>query len=154
MSEQPTQQPIVTEQQVLTLSSIQHIDNGKVALNFNQLLRAITRDVIDRPGDKSKRKVMLTIELSPDLDADTATLDTIKTTFKMKTALPVLQSAEYPMLADSEGRQHFQPTAPFQPRQQALPYPNALQPGEQVDRSTGEVAQTPDDDLESDTTQI
>ncbi len=68
----------------LSLSQIQHIDNGKIQTVFNQLLRTLTRDVIDRPGDKSKRKLQFTVELSPIIEKDTGVLDTIKTEFVLK----------------------------------------------------------------------
>ena len=135
----------------LSLSQIQHIDNGKIQTVFNQLLRNITADVIDRPGDKSKRKLQLTVELSPVVDKETSALDTIKTEFVLKTALPVLRSAEYQMLAKPDGTQVFQPGSPFDPRQNTFDFGA----NEKIDVDTGEVTSTAggtdqDDELESD----
>lgn len=131
----------------LTLQNIGEIDSGRVALAFNHNLRLATMDVVDRPGDKSKRKVQLTVEMTPVLDKNTGALDTINNEFVIKTAMPVLRSAAYPMLPDNEGRQTFQPFAPFDPRQSSFSFTDE---GETFDKTTGEVIANDDDDLKSD----
>lgn len=120
----------------LTLTSIGDIDRGRVALAFNHALRMATLDVQDRPADKAKRKVQLTVELTPELDKDSGVLDTIGTEFVIKTTVPVRRSASYPMLPTNDGKQIFRPASPFDPRQEAFAFAD-LPPG--MNPATGEV---------------
>lgn len=143
-----------TGERTLTLQNVGELDQGRVAQAFNQALRLAALDVLDRPADKSKRKIQLQIELKPKLTDDTAVLDTIHVDWLIKTAMPQRRSATYPMLATTDGRLHFQVNSPFDPRQQSFGFERP----EQVDHSTGEVTprqemgeQPPDPDaLESD----
>lgn len=122
----------------LTLQTIGDLDRGKVALAFNHALRVATLDVLDRPADKTARKVTLTVELRPKLDKHSAALDVIENEFIIKTTVPNQRSASYPMVADQEGRQIFKPGSPFDPRQGAFPFADE-QPPAGVNVQTGEV---------------
>lgn len=122
-------------ERTLTLQNIGDLDQGRVAQAFNQALRLAAIDVLDRPADKSKRKIQLQIELRPKLTDDTAVLDMTNVDWLIKTAMPHRRSATYPMLPTKDGQLIFQVGSPFDPRQQSFGFERP----EQVDQSTGEV---------------
>ena len=101
----------------LNLKELLTLDGGKVHLAFMHALQQATRDVIDRPGDKTKRKVTLFVELTPNLSEDNAVLDTVSAQFRVKTDVPVRRSRAYPMLPTDEGALLFSEHAPMDPRQ-------------------------------------
>lgn len=105
------------QKSVLTLQTIADIDKGRIGLAVNQAIRLITQDITDRPADKTKRKVVVTIEMKPVLDSTTATLDVIENEFTVEAKVPKRRSAAYPMLPTSDGRQMFEKGSPFDPRQ-------------------------------------
>ncbi len=126
---------------ILTLQTIGQIDNGKVALAVNQALRMCTLDVEDRPGDSGKRKVQLTIELTPRLARDNAALEYVVPRFRVKATVPERTSREYPMRYDGQGRLYFVPESPNDPDQRAFPFPEpATEPSALADDDE------PDDD--------
>lgn len=129
---------------LLSISTLQDIDGGKPATAINHALRQIANDVIDRPNDKAKRKVLVQIEMSPMLDSDLGTLDTIAVGVKVKTTVPVRQSLMYPMLPLKDGRLSFEPRSPFDPRQGALFSEDPA--NETIDPETGEVKPAPGSD--------
>lgn len=106
----------------LTLKNIQDLDRGKAALTFNHAVRAAIRDVTDRPGDKSKRRVLMQVNFTPKLDKTTGVLDTVLVQFQVVTKIPVQQTLEYPMLPAADGVLHFQSESPMDPRQPSLPF--------------------------------
>lgn len=56
--------------QPFRLDTLSALDGGKAVVAFDQHTRRATQDIADRPGDKSPRKVTLTITLTPVLQAD------------------------------------------------------------------------------------
>lgn len=56
--------------QQLTTSSLTEFEGGKLAAAFDKLLMAAGRDCFDRPGVDAKRKITLSVELTPELDQD------------------------------------------------------------------------------------
>jgi hypothetical protein len=122
-------------QLALTIKNIQEIDRGVIGLMFNQALRTAAHDIVERPGDKAARKVILTIEMKPVLDAKSAALDTIAHKFTVDSKIPKQTSEEYPMLVTNDGVVVFQPMSPHDPRQMGFKYEG----GEQVNKQTGEV---------------
>lgn len=110
-------------ERTLDLANLHHLDNGKGALAFSHAMRQIVKDIQDRPGDKAKRKVVLTVEGTPSLDNDSAVLDTIGIRINVKTSIPNRQTVEYPMLPQADGRLVFQEHSPGDPRQSSLAFP-------------------------------
>jgi len=134
----PPKPPLLPpSKRTLTLQSISELDNGRVCIAFNQALRLATLDIVDRPADKSARKIHLIAELRPVLNKDTAVLDVVDTEFIVKKVLPVQRSAPYPMLATGDGQQVFDVGSPLDPRQNTFNY-------DRVDRETGEVVDQDD----------
>lgn len=147
-------------QHALTITSLAKLDGGKVEAALDHEIRQIIRDVIDRPGDKAKRKAILQIEAVPILDKDTGQLDTVGITCQMKSSTPVRKSIEYPMLPTNSGKLLFQELSPTNPRQNELPYEQRITPpmqsmerpgpGERINKDTGEVMAADDSDDEAD----
>jgi hypothetical protein len=142
----------VTQQQrpsstakVMTLQAIGEIDKGRVALAFNHAMRLVGKDIGDRPGDPTKRKVIFTVELRPVIDKDTGALDEVENEFTVAVSVPKRRSAPYPMVLTDDGRQLFQPGSPFDPRQDTFSFV-AAPPPEGVNPDTGEIAGDADDD--------
>lgn len=125
----------------LNLTNLVDLDNGKVVAAFNHALRQILADISDRPGDRTKRKAVLTVIATPRIDKDLSVLDGSDIQFQVKAQIPVRQSKPYPMLLTADNTAMFQPESPDNPRQAALPYTT------NVDRSTGEVIGDDDADV-------
>ena len=107
------------------LTNLADLDNGKANLAINHALKQIVNDIRERPADKAKRKVVLTVEMAPTLDPHTAVLDTIGVQLKIKTSVPVRQTISYPMLATQDDTLRFVPGSPLDPRQQVLNFPES-----------------------------
>lgn len=138
--EQPVSPPLLPpSKRTLSANSLQELDNGKVAIALNNAIRLATLDIIDRPNDKTARKVHLTVELRPVLDKDTAVLDVIDSEFIVKKVFPVQRSAPYPMYATTDGQMIFDVGSPLDPRQATFAY---------VDPETGEVQEADDEEVE------
>lgn len=106
-----------TNQLPLTLQNLEMLDQGKIAVAFNQALRAARMDIQDRPGDPAKRKVVFTVEMEPKLEKETAQLDLIDHRFHVETKLPKRSTVAYPIQPAGEGDGYFRPESPNDPRQ-------------------------------------
>jgi|GEM_PF-1738119 len=147
----------------LTLHSIQHLDGGKVDVAFTHAVAQVVADIKDRPGDKTKRTVTLTLSATPTLaDDGSGVLDTIETRFQVKTGIPVRKSRGYPMAPRQDGKAMlFQEEDPNNPHQQTFPYDPVAKAGEaggdeddEIDQDTGEVIGAADDDADDDEVNI
>lgn len=49
----------------LTFKNLVELDDGRLAVAFDRELRQALADLRDRPADKRKRKITLTVELQP-----------------------------------------------------------------------------------------
>ncbi len=47
-----------------SIAGLAKVDQGKVAAQFDELIRRAVDDVRDRPGDPTARKVSLTLEIA------------------------------------------------------------------------------------------
>ena len=140
--ETPVPPPLLPpSKRTLTLQSAPELDQGRVAVAFNNALRLATLDIVDRPADKTARKVFLICEMRPVLDKDTAVLDVIDNQFVVKKAFPVQRSAPYPMTATTDGQMVFDVGSPLDPRQNTFDFrpPEEEGASETVDPETGEV---------------
>lgn len=136
------------EQQLqFNVRNLTELDGGKADLAINHAIRQIVNDVKDRPGDKAKRKVTIVIEAVPHLDDDSAALDTIDITIKVKTSVPLRQTHSYPMLPTEDGTLLFSPASPYNPRQGSLPFdPDNRVDGEPI---PAEAEESEPDDVET-----
>lgn len=109
-------------QKQLAIANLQDLDGGRAASEFNYALQQIVTDVIERSGDRSRRKVILTVDAEPIIDKATGALDNISVQFQIQTRIPHRQTRQYPMLPTRDGLLLFQTGSPLDPRQNDLPY--------------------------------
>jgi hypothetical protein len=128
-------------QMQMTLDNLRELHGGRAALAFDHALKQIVSDIIDRPGEKSKRKVVFTVEGTPILDKTTAVLDNVGIQIKVVTGIPTRQTQVYPMKVTGDGVLLFQSNSPNDPDQHDLPFipETLLARGEHLDPQTGEV---------------
>lgn len=114
----------------LSAETLHHMDGGNVGLVINHAIDQAIRDVQDRPGDKTVRKVAITLELKPKMHEQRAELEHIATRVKAKPVIPERKNREpYLLKPSGTGSAEFQPTSPYAPEQDAF----------QFDPETGEV---------------
>jgi len=80
----------------LSIQSLDELDNGIVALQFLRHLQRAANDCLDRPGDKTTRKVTLEFSFSPVCD-QSGTADTAACVAEIKSKIPVHRSKTYEM---------------------------------------------------------
>lgn len=107
-------------QKQFNLNSLIDLDGGKAHIAANHAINQVVKDIIDRYGDKAKRKVLVEMTFVPVLDRNLAVLDTIDVDIKIKTSVPVRQTTAYPMLPTKDGALMFSPESPHDPRQSSL----------------------------------
>lgn len=86
----------------LDFSSLAQIDNGKVDTLLRVHLARIAQDCMDRPGDKTERKVTLEFLCEPILDDDGG-CDYVKLKLNCASKLPVYKTREYEMRVSKGG---------------------------------------------------
>ena len=108
----------LTGQTQFNLSNIPQIDNGRVQLAIDHQFRTALKDVMDRPGDKSKRTVTLQFEFIPDLQQDSAQLDSINMQVSAGVKIPTRRNSKpYNLMPLNDGITVFQPHSPHDARQ-------------------------------------
>lgn len=95
----------------MSLSSLQEIDDGRVALAFVHELKRVVLDCIDRPGDTSARKVALVFSLKPVIAEDGA-CECAKGDFKIKSTVPERKSKNYEFNVNKKGHLLYSSTSP------------------------------------------
>lgn len=103
-------------QQILTLETLHKFDFGKAAMAWQTALAQAVRDITDRPGDQTARKVILTATLKPTLQQDGDVVDAA-VDFQIQTKLPAYQTASRPAGVTRNGQLYFQEHAPDNPDQ-------------------------------------
>jgi hypothetical protein len=101
------------------LTRLNQVDFGKAHVAFQKCLETVVRDCLDRPGDKSVRKVSLDMEVKPVMAQDGDVME-CEVAFKVQTKLPAYQTAGRPYAADRGGRLIFNPDAPENPEQTTI----------------------------------
>ncbi len=105
--------------QTLSLDTLKDFDFGKANVAFEHALRKIVRDIIDRPGDKSARKVILTTELTPQLEQD-GDVVSASVGFLIEAKIPKWKTQPQPTNVTSRGQLLFQELAPDNPDQMTI----------------------------------
>lgn len=95
----------------LSLSSMQELDDGRVAAAFIAELKRVVLDCIDRPGDSSARKVQLLFTLTPVI-ADDGTCESAFGEFKIKSAVPDRKTKGYSFNVNKKGHLIYSSTSP------------------------------------------
>jgi len=86
----------------LSIETLAELDNGIVALALLKHLQIATRDCIDRPGDKSPRKVTMEFSVIPEVDQSGEATEA-DVNVEIKSKVPVNRSKTYKMGLSSNG---------------------------------------------------
>lgn len=89
----------------LTISSLEELDNGRVAKAFQAELRRAVEDCMDRPSDKNAREVVLTLKLKPIAVTDGGVTDCegADGEFHVKSKVPTRKSKSYAFQTNKKG---------------------------------------------------
>jgi hypothetical protein len=103
----------------LSLKSLHHVDDGALAIAFDQEIRRLYNDIQDRDGVKDARSLTLTIKLKPKTSQKGEIVE-VAAGFSIAATLPK-KATEVNMLPSAEGLK-FRPTNSENPNQPTLPY--------------------------------
>lgn len=106
--------------QLLKLSTIKEIENGKLERAVDRELAAVAKDIRDRPGLEKTRTVMVQLEFTPVSDGLGDTDPLAKFKFRVKSNVPSKDSAEYTLGVNGAGAFEINPDSPDDPRQGTL----------------------------------
>ena len=106
----------------LTLDKMGQIDSGRAMVAFQNCLQRAVQDCIDRPGVKTKRKVILEIQVwpVPYVDGNTIDCESISATIKAKCGIPQYETQELDFGFKNNGDLVFNPDSPTNHRQQTF----------------------------------
>ena len=104
---------------LLSLDNLSQFDFGKASVTFAAQLKNAVRDILDRPGDKTARVLVMETRLTPIVHQDGDVIDAnVQFSFSLK--LPRYCTAERPLLVSRQGDLFFEPDAMDNPRQTTL----------------------------------
>ena len=86
----------------LTLGSLESLD-PRIEVLFQKHVQQITQDCMNRPREKTKRRLVFEILFEPSVDPDTGECDEVKVTLEGKSKLPVFRTRSFPMQATKAG---------------------------------------------------
>lgn len=92
-----------TEIVALDFTNLAGLDEGRINKVLGYHLQRVAMDLINRPGDKTARKVSLDFTIKPQIDLDTGECSSAKVEVECKSKVPVHRSKPYEMLVDSKG---------------------------------------------------
>jgi len=106
----------------LTLDVIGEVDCGRALQAFQSCQQIAVRDCIDRPGVKTKRKVILEMNVWPvaEIDGNTIDCESITATFKAKYNLPNYETQELDFGIRNGGDLVFNPDSPTNHKQKTF----------------------------------
>jgi hypothetical protein len=98
----------------LALDTLASLD-PRIAGAFSKLAAELAADCMNRAGERGKRRLTLTLDLSPEVD-DQGNCDQVKTTVNLRASKPVFKTREYGLLATNAGFKFNvgDPTSPHQ----------------------------------------
>ena len=91
----------------VNLENIKHLD-ARINAAFDSHLRTCVKDCFDRPGDKSKRKVKIVVELEPSTRED-GTFDYIDHNWQFSSVVPPHRTGAIQSQARTNGSLAFNP---------------------------------------------
>ncbi len=109
-----------SERTLLSLDSLKDFDFGKAAVTFQAHLKNAVRDILDRPGDKTARAVIMETKITPVVHQDDNAVVDANVQFLFSVKIPKFSTAERPLGVTRQGDLFFQRDAPDNPRQSTL----------------------------------
>lgn len=86
----------------LEFASLAELDDGRIQRLLRMHLARIAQDCMDRPGDKTKRKVSIEFIIEPQINQQ-GECDDARVTVECKSKLPVYRSKPYEMRVTKGG---------------------------------------------------
>lgn len=80
--------------QAFTLENLENLDLGKASVAFNQQIRRIAADCLDRPGDGNARKVQLEVVAKP-VTNDDGSCERVKLQIQVTSKIPSYRTRVY-----------------------------------------------------------
>lgn len=100
--------------QSFTLQSIYKMK--QLRETFDELLKTLCRDCLDRPGETKPRELVLKLQMKPDAaDSDNLIVSPV-----LSAKMPSRKQDAYKMTTSVQGDLRFQPNFPMDPHQQDL----------------------------------
>lgn len=103
-----------------TLKELAEIDDGRIAVCFEQAARRIAADLDDRPGLKKARTMTIQLTYVPIFDPETSLCDGVKMTCRVKDSIPIRESRAYDLGLRKGGILTYHPETPDNHEQEAL----------------------------------
>ena len=126
------------------LENFADLDGGVPAEMVARQLSRIVDDVRKRPGDKSKRKLIVCAEMVPkthvekdEYGGNVTVLDGLSVKIRAKVSMPDQSTAEYDIGVKDDGRIIFNPDHPFNHRQASLPFERGIVDGQATSVEVG-----------------
>lgn len=95
----------------LSLDTIRELEFGAVAEQFDTLIERAVSDVLNRPHDRTARKVQLELQIRPSQHNE----DEAEVSMEMKARIPAHRSRSYAMRLHAGGKLSFHPDVPDDP---------------------------------------
>lgn len=98
----------------LTLTSLDQLDDGRVAKAFLHELKRAVQDCMDRPGDDKARTVSLELKITPVVSTANGILEMegANGEFSIKSKVPDRKSKTYSFRANKKGQLAYSSTSP------------------------------------------
>jgi hypothetical protein len=105
--------------QKLSLATLPDFDMGKAFVAWQQAMARVVKDLLDRPGDKKARQVVLNCNVVPVMTQDGDVVDA-EVDFTIVAKLPPWMTCTRPVGISKDGSLFFSADAPDNPRQATL----------------------------------
>jgi hypothetical protein len=98
----------------MDLSSLDKLDDGRVAKAFLHDLNRIVQDCYDRPGDKKPRSIVLEFAVVPVASTENGQLEceSVEGQFRVKSKVPERRSKTYSFKGNTKGHLAFSVDSP------------------------------------------
>jgi hypothetical protein len=106
----------------LTLENLRLLDFGKIGIMFQHHLERCVKDMLDRPGEKKARDVVIRFRMMPNpvVSGNTIDLENVKIAALCESSVPKHTTQVYTMDFRNDGSLVFNPDLPDEPDGQTL----------------------------------
>jgi len=102
----------------INTKALSELDGGRLAAGIDAEIKAVVRDMCNRPGDNSARKVTVEINLKPDHLDEQGDVDSVTVSFGVKSSIPKRQTRKFVAAVDAKAQRlsvnEFSPDNPNQ----------------------------------------
>ena len=103
------------------LAALAEMDGQRIAIAVDAALKRCVMDCEDRPGEDKARKVVLNLELTPDMDVN-GNCDNVTVRAFVNDTVPKRRTKKYNMSLRHGGRLAYQPDSLDNPEQDAFDF--------------------------------